>query len=283
MRERQLDCPDPHGSHNIAYVEWGAEENPNVLVCVHGLTRNCRDFDFLAQALADEYRVICPDVVGRGRSGWLAQGEDYDFPVYVADMRALMSHLGAKRVDWVGTSMGGLIGMVIASQMPEMIGRLVLNDVGPVISAQALQRIGKYTGNAPLFNDIAAAERYIRAVSAPSGNLTDAQWHHLTIHEIRQRNDGNYEVNYDPAISTAFRKTALRDQDIDLWSTYDAIRCPTLVIHGFNSDLLSEDTVRQMMQRGPKAKTIDIPNVGHAPALMDDAQIKIVRDFLLEG
>ena len=283
LREHQINCPDPHGSHTMAYVEWGAADNPNVLICVHGLTRNCRDFDFLAQALADEYRVICPDIVGRGRSSWLASGEDYGFPVYVADVYALIGNINAKQVDWVGTSMGGLIGMLIAGQTPEMIGRLVLNDVGPVISAQALQRIGKYTGNAPLFDDIAAAERYIRAVSAPSGNLTDAQWRHLTIHEIRLRADGKYEVNYDPAISTVFRQAAAGGADIDLWPTYDVIQCPTQVIHGMNSDLLGADTVRQMTQRGPKAKAVDIPNVGHAPALLDAPQIKIVRDFLLEG
>ena len=282
MRERKLVCQGPHGPHTLAYVEWGAEDNPNVLICVHGLTRNCRDFDFLAQALAGRYRVICPDVAGRGRSEWLTHPEDYGFPLYVADMYALIAHLGVKSVDWVGTSMGGLIGMLVTSQSPTLIRRMVLNDVGPVITAQSLQRIGKYTGNSPLFDDVAAAEAYIRLVSAPFGKLTDAQWRHLTIYAIRQRPDGKYEMGYDPGIAEPFRKTMVY-ADVDLWPVYEMIQCPVLVLHGAESDLLLADTVRGMAERGPKAKTVDIPDVGHAPTRMDDAQIGIVRDFLLDS
>jgi pimeloyl-ACP methyl ester carboxylesterase len=281
MREHTLSCHGPHGSHDMAYVEWGAADNPDVLICVHGLTRNCRDFDFLAEAMLDRYRVICPDIAGRGRSEWLTHSGDYGFPLYVADMQALLAHLGAKTVDWVGTSMGGLIGMLIASQMPDTIKRLVLNDVGPVLTAQSLQRIGKYTGNAPVFDDVAAAEMYIRFVSAPFGKLTDAQWRHLTIYSIRQRPDGKYEMGYDPGIADAFRQTMIY-VDVNLWPVYDAIKCPTLVLHGAESDLLTAETVRKMADRGPKAKTVDIPGVGHAPVLMDAAQIDIVRNFLLD-
>lgn len=283
MREHMLSCHGPKGksgAHKMAYVEWGAEDNPNVLICVHGLTRNCRDFDFLSEAMLDRYRVICPDIVGRGRSNWLTHPQDYGFPLYVADIQALMAHVGAKTVDWVGTSMGGLIGMLIASQTPSAIRRMVLNDVGPLLTAQSLQRIGKYTGNAPLFDDVAAAEAYIRLVSSPFGKLTDAQWRHLTIYSIRQRPDGKYEMGYDPAIAVPFRQTMVY-ADINLWPLYDAIKCPTLVIHGAESDLLTADTVRQMAERGPKAKAVDIPGVGHAPVLMDEAQIAIVRNFLL--
>lgn len=282
MREYSLSCHGPHGTHKMAYVEWGDPANTNVLFCVHGLTRNGRDFDFLAEAMLDRYRVICPDVAGRGRSNWLTHSEDYGFPLYVADMRALMMHVGAETVDWVGTSMGGLIGMLIASQSPKAIRRLVLNDVGPVLTAQSLQRIGKYTGNAPLFDDVAAAEAYLRLVSAPFGPLTDAQWRHITVHAVRQRPDGKYEMTYDPAIALPFRQTMVY-ADMDLWPIYDAITCPTLVIHGAESDLLTAETVQRMTERGPRAKAIDIPGVGHAPVLMDDAQIRIVRDFLLAG
>jgi pimeloyl-ACP methyl ester carboxylesterase len=282
MREHMLSCKGPHGLHKMAYVEWGAEDNPNVLVCVHGLTRNSRDFDFLAEGLLDRYRVICPDVAGRGRSDWLTHPQDYGFPQYAADMYALIAHLGVKKVDWVGTSMGGLIGMVLASQSPDLIRRLVLNDVGPVLTAQSLERIGKYTGNAPLFESIAAAEAYIRLVSAPFGKLSDVQWRHLTLYSVRQRPDGKYEMSYDPGIAEPFRQTVVYT-DLNLWPMYEAIKCPTLVVHGAESDLLTADTVRQMAERGPKAKTVDIPGVGHAPVLMDDAQIAIVRDFLLAG
>lgn len=280
MREHQLSCHGPHGPHKMAYVEWGAADNPEVLICVHGLTRNGRDFDALAEAMLDRYRVICPDIAGRGRSNWLTHPQDYGFPLYAADMRALMAHIGAETVDWVGTSMGGLIGMLIASETPQTIRRMVLNDVGPVLTAQSLQRIGKYTGNAPLFNDVAAAEDYIRMTSAPFGKLTDAQWRHLTIHSIRERPDGKYEMAYDPALAAPFRQTMVY-ADLDLWSIYDAIKCPTLVIHGADSDLLTAATVREMSERGPKAKAVDIPGVGHAPVLMDDAQIALVRNFLL--
>lgn len=281
MREHMLSCRGPHGTHKMAYAEWGDPDNPEVLFCVHGLTRNSRDFDFLAEAMLDRYRVICPDVVGRGRSTWLARADDYGFPLYVSDMRALMAHIGANRVDWVGTSMGGLIGMMIASQTPDAIRRLVLNDVGPLLTAQSLKRIGQYTGNAPLFNSVAEAEAYVRLVSAPFGHLTDAQWRHLTVYSVRERPDGKYEMNYDPAIGEPFRR-AFVYTDLDLWPVYDAITCPTLVIHGVQSDLLTADTVKAMTQRGPRARAVEIPEVGHAPVLMDDAQIRIVREFLLD-
>lgn len=281
MREHMLACHGPHGMHKMAYVEWGASDNPNVVFCVHGLTRNCRDFDFLAEALLDRYRVICPDVAGRGRSHWLTHAQDYDFPLYTADMRALMAHVGAGSVDWVGTSMGGLIGMHIASETPAAVKRLILNDVGPHIPAQSLQRIGKFIGYMPLFDNVIAAEEFIRFASAPFGELTDAQWRHLTIHSIRQRPDGKYEMAYDPAIADPFRQ-ALMYLDLDYWHLYDKIQCPTLVLHGAESDLLTADVVQQMTQRGPRAKAVDIPGTGHAPVLMDETQIGIVRSFLLD-
>lgn len=280
MREHQLSCRGPHGTHSMAYVEWGDPDNPDILFCVHGLTRNSRDFDFLAEAMLDRYRVICPDVVGRGRSSWLTRADDYGFPLYVNDMRALMDHVGAKSVDWVGTSMGGLIGMMIASQTPAAIRRLVLNDVGPVLTAQSLKRIGQYTGNAPLFDSVADAEKYVRLVSAPFGHLSDVQWRHLTVYSVRERPDGKYEMSYDPAIGEPFRR-AFVYTDLDLWSVYDAILCPTLVLHGAESDLLTAETVQAMARRGPRAQVVEIPDVGHAPVLMDDAQIRLVRDFLL--
>ena len=283
MREHMLSCHGPQGkggTHRMAYVEWGDPDNPNVLFCVHGLTRNGRDFDFLAEGMLDRYRVICPDVAGRGRSTWLTHADDYGFPLYVNDMRTLMDHVGAQSVDWVGTSMGGLIGMLIASQSPRAIRRLVLNDVGPVLTAQSLKRIGQYTGNAPLFAGVAEAEAYIRLVSAPFGHLPDAQWRHLTVYSVRERPDGKYEMSYDPAIGEPFRRTLIY-VDLDLWPVYDAITCPTLVIHGAESDLLTADTVAAMTRRGPRAQAVEIAGVGHAPTLMDDAQIRIVRDFLL--
>lgn len=266
----------------MAYTEWGDAGNPRVLICVHGLTRQGHDFDFLAQALASDYRVVCPDVVGRGRSDWHVVKDDYQLPYYLADMVTLIARLDVEQVHWVGTSMGGLIGMVMASLPNTPVSRLVLNDVGPVVTAESVVRLQTYVGKAPPFADIAEAEAYIRLVGAPFGTLTDAQWRHLTEHEIRPRAEGGVELNYDPGIAVPFSKTPLPG-DVDLWAIYDAIRCPALVIRGEQSDLLPRETWSEMGQRGPRALTVEVPGVGHAPMLMDAAQIEIVKRFLLAG
>jgi len=278
LRERSVQCIGPHGLHRMAYTEWGDPANRRVLVCVHGLTRNGRDFDFLAQALAGHYRVVCPDVVGRGRSDWLGMKSDYGFPLYVSDMITLLARLDADTVHWVGTSMGGIIGMLIASQPHTPISRLVLNDVGPLITAVSLQRIGEYVGRAPLFASMAEAEQWIRTVGAPFGALTDAQWHHLTRYSVRPV-DGGFSLLCDPAIGDVFRASSI-DADVDLWSVYQAIRCPTLAIRGADSDLLERATHERMSLEGPRARTAEIPGVGHAPMLMEATQIALVRDFL---
>jgi pimeloyl-ACP methyl ester carboxylesterase len=280
MRQRSVQCAGPHGLHRMSYMEWGDSANPRVLICVHGLTRNNRDFDFLAQAMAGDYRVICPDVAGRGASDWLPVSDDYGFPLYVADMVTLIARLDAESVDWVGTSMGGVIGMLLAAQAGNPIRRLVLNDVGPVVTGVSLQRIAQYVGKAPPFPDLNAAEQYIRAVSASFGPHTDAQWRHLTVHSVRKQPDGQYVMAYDPELAAPFRKITTF-VDTDMWFFYDQIKCPTLLMRGAVSDLLTRDTTQQMTQRGPRAKLIEVPGVGHAPTLMDEAQIGPVREFLL--
>lgn len=281
MRQRFVQCASPVGLHRMAYTEWGEPQNPKVLICVHGLTRCGRDFDFLAQALAAEYRVVCPDVVGRGRSDWLASKSLYGIVQYLADMVTLIARLDVAQVHWVGTSMGGLIGMALAAQQNTPITRLVLNDVGPVVTAVSMARIAEYVGNDPRFDTLAQAEQFVRAVSATFGRLTDAQWRHLTEHVVRTGADGKIEFRYDPGIAEPFRQSMGEGKDLELWPLYDAIRCPTLVMRGAQSDLLRTETVAQMAQRGPRARTAEIPDVGHAPMLMDDAQIAVVRDFLL--
>jgi pimeloyl-ACP methyl ester carboxylesterase len=267
----------------MAYVEWGDAANPKVLVCVHGLTRCSRDFDFFAQAMADEYRVICPDVVGRGRSDWLRNKSLYALPQYCADMTTLLAKLNAEAVHWVGTSMGGLIGMALASQPETPIARLVLNDVGPVITAASLERIGTYLGQAPRFDSIEQAEAFVRFVSATFGSLSDEQWRHLTLHTTRTAADGKVEFAYDPGIAQAFRDAFATSggKDLEIWPMYDAIACPILLLRGATSDLLPHDAALQMCQRGPRAKLIEVPGVGHAPMLMDTAQAAPVREFLL--
>jgi pimeloyl-ACP methyl ester carboxylesterase len=265
----------------MAYTEWGDPKNPKVLVCVHGLTRCSRDFDFLAEALADDYRVVCPDVVGRGRSDWLKLKTLYGVPQYVADMVTLIARLDVEAVHWIGTSMGGLIGMALAAQADTPITRLVLNDVGPVVTAVSLARIAEYVGNDPRFDSLEQAEQFVRAVSPTFGRHSDAQWRHLTEHVVRTAADGKIEFRYDPGIAEPFQQSMAGGQDIELWPYYDAIRCPTLVLRGAQSDLLLAETAAQMAQRGPKAQVAEIPDVGHAPTLMQAEQVAVVRNYLL--
>lgn len=276
--ERTVWCSSPSGLHRMAYSEWGAPENPEVLVCVHGLARNGRDFDDLARVMAADFRVICPDVVGRGRSDWLRDPLGYVIQQYVADMMVLLARLDIESVHWLGTSMGGLIGMVLASLENSPVKRLLLNDVGPVVSAEAIRRIGDYIGHAPKFNNFDDAEKYIRLVSAPFGALTDAQWHRLTETSLQQMADGRLEMRYDPAIAESFHR-ATASGEIDLWPIYERIRCPTQVLRGALSDLLTLETAQAMAARGPRALLVEVPGVGHAPMFMDNMQIGIVRSF----
>jgi pimeloyl-ACP methyl ester carboxylesterase len=284
-RQHTVRCLSPAGLHRMAYAEWGDPANPRVLVCVHGLTRCGRDFDFLARALCDEYRVVCPDVAGRGLSDWLRDPLHYSIPQYVADMVTLLARLDVESVDWLGTSMGGMIGMALAAQAETPIRRLILNDVGPVIAAAALGRIGEYLATPPDFDSIEAAEAYIRAVGAPFGNLTAAQWRHLTEHVVKKSVPaGRLQLRYDPGIAAPFLAAAQSQgagQDIELWPLYDAISCPTCVIRGEHSDLLSRETVAAMGQRGPQAVSVEIPHVGHAPMFLSTDQMLPVRNFLL--
>ncbi len=282
LRESSILCAHPGGLHRVHYTEWGAPDNPDVVVCVHGLTRNGRDFDFLAEQLSADFRVVCPDVAGRGRSEWLSDPAHYTIPLYVNDMVTLIARLDVQSVSWVGTSMGGLMGMALASLPHTPITRLVLNDVGPVIPREALSRIGDYVGRAPAFGSVDEAEKFIRALCASFGRLSDEQWRHITLHALREREGGGFEMRYDPAIGEAFRAQPGVD-DIDLWPIYEAIACPTLALRGVESDLLSADTLAQMTERGPRARAAEIPATGHAPMLMDADQIGLVRAFLEEG
>jgi pimeloyl-ACP methyl ester carboxylesterase len=280
FRRCKVQCAHATGLHRMAFLEWG-ERDP-VLVCVHGLTRCARDFDFLAAELASRYRVVCPDVAGRGDSDWLDNPMEYAVPTYLNDMVALVARLDVESVHWVGTSLGGLIGMTLAALPDTPVRKLVLNDVGPVLTAVSLERIGTYLGTWPPLPTLEAAEAFVRAVSAPFGPHTDAEWRFLTEHVVRRNPDGSYRMHYDPAIAVPFN-TQLPHKDIELWNLYDAIRCPTLVLRGEQSDLLTRETAAKMAVRGPRAKVVEIAGVGHAPTLIHADQIKIVRDFLVEG
>ena len=280
FRREKVQCVTPSGLHRMAYLEWGDTDNPRVVVCMHGLTRCARDFDFLAAELSRDYRVICPDVVGRGDSDWLKNPMEYAIPTYAADMVTLIARLDVESVHWVGTSMGGLIGMMLAALPDTPISRMVLNDVGPVVTAVSLERIGAYVGKAPRLPSIEAAEQLVRLVSAPFGPHTDAQWRFLTEHVVRREADGAYRMHYDPAIAVPFNAGAPH-KDMALWSFWDAMRCPTMAIRGEHSDLLTRETLAQMAARGPRAKTVELAGIGHAPTLMQPDQVALVRAFLL--
>lgn len=279
FKQQHVQCLSPSGLYRMAYTEWGERDNPRVLVCVHGLTRNSRDFDDLAAALAGHCRVVCPDVAGRGLSDRLRDAASYDIPQYVADMMTLLARLDVERVDWLGTSMGGLIGMALAALEGSPINRLVLNDVGPVLPVGALRRIAGYIGADPTWASFDEAVAYVRAISEPFGPLREAQWRRLTESSVAQRADGRWGFRYDPRIADGFH-ASFADEDIALWDIYDRIACPTLAIRGAESDLLARTVWQRMSERGPRAALVEIPGVGHAPMFLDEDQIAIVRDFL---
>lgn len=283
FQSQRVQCLSPSGLHHMHYYQWGAADNPRVLICVHGLTRNGRDFDDLARTLAAHYRVICPDVVGRGLSEHLRDATNYAITQYVADMVTLIARLDVESVDWLGTSMGGLIGMALAAQPQTPIRRLILNDVGPYLDASALQRIAAYVGEDPCWPSFAAAHAAIQAVSASFGNLSPAQWQALSASSVYEDAAGHYRFRYDPRIAEPFKAqlAALAPgEGIDLWSLYAAIACPTLAIRGVNSDLLSRENWRRMAECGPRAQLVELPEVGHAPMFHDAAQIAVVENFL---
>jgi pimeloyl-ACP methyl ester carboxylesterase len=282
MKNSSVSCIDSSGFHRMHYYEWGDPANPRVVVCVHGLTRQGRDFDFLAQSLEKDFRVVCPDMAGRGRSEWLANKNDYSYAQYMADVTALVARIttaAEQEIDWVGTSMGGLLGILYASRRGNTVRKLVLNDAGTLVPKAALERIGLYVGTDPRFATLDALEAHVRLISAPFGPLNDEQWRHVTLHSAVQHADGNWGFAYDPAIAAPFRGVL---SDVDLSAYWDAITCPTLLLRGGDSDLLLRDTALAMTQNGPKAKLVEFAGTGHAPMLMNAREAGVVRDFLME-
>lgn len=307
-------CDDAQGGHRMAYWQWGDAHSAHVVICVHGLTRQGRDFDLLAQAIVEraggDVRVVCPDVVGRGRSDWLRDPSLYQVPVYAADMVALIAQLQREQaigtLDYLGTSMGGLIGFVLAGHkelpLARPIRRFVANDVGPTIEPVALQRIGAYVGKNGSYESVQAAADAMWALSTTFGPHTPQQWLALSRHMVvpaSQRtadgsakrestvggDEGTWLLHYDPAIGVALRAItpeAAAQGGAIMWSLYDAIEARTLLTRGAESDLLSRETALAMTQRGPHATLVEFEGVGHAPTFVDPAQIAAVTNFLFD-
>ncbi len=283
-RIKTVQCLSPAGLHRMTYKEWGDPRNPKVLVCVHGVTRVADDFDHLARALCGDYRVVCPYVAGRGPSEPLADPAHYQVPQYVADMVTLLARLDADTVDWFGTSMGGLIGIGLASLPGNPVRRLVLNDIGPSLQPAALARIGDYIGQEVRFASFDEAAAYIREISQSFGQHSDDEWRKFAADVLRQTEDGQWTRNYDLKLALPFKAITpemAQQGEAALWAAYDAIRCPTLLVRGAESDLLSAETAQRMTVRGPRAQLVEIPGVGHAPTFMHADQIEIARRFLL--
>jgi pimeloyl-ACP methyl ester carboxylesterase len=282
MKRETVLCLDSRGFHRVRYYDWGDADNDRIVVCVHGLTRTGRDFDFLAESLAKDFRVICPDMPGRGESDWLRARTDYAYPLYLADLTALIARVtarGASALHWVGTSMGALAGIMMAAMPDNPIARLVANDAGMIVPKAALERIAVYVGKAWNFPSFEALEDHMRRAYAPFGALTDAQWRHLAATSSKQLADGSWANAYDPAIGHAFEGELA---DVDLSGLWDAVKCPTLLIRGAESDVLPREVADAMTRRGPKARLVELERVGHAPMLLDEAQVSLVRSFLLD-
>lgn len=284
-REREVVCANPTGLHRMAYTEWGDPDNPRVLICAHGLTRSGRDFDRVAAALGDVYRVVCPDVAGRGRSDWLPDPNRYLLPQYVADMVTLIARLDVEQVDWFGTSMGGLIGMTLAGLPGSPVRKLLVNDIGPHIEPEALRRIGEYVGKRVEFATLDEGIDYAASLATTFGPLTADEWREINAPLFAQRDDGAWAFRYDPAIAVPFGATtpeAGAAAEAALWHLFAAIEGPVLVVRGAESDLLSRETVSRMIECGRSVQSVEIPGVGHAPAFLDPEQIAIARRFFAE-
>lgn len=283
LNEIVLNCPDPDGSnglHRLNIYEWG-KGNDEVLICSHGLTRNGRDFDFLALHLQERYRILCPDTSGRGKSEWLKNPADYNYVTYIADMLHMLHELGISKCKWIGTSMGGLIGMMIAANVPGAIEKLVINDIGAFIPASGLERIGEYVGRETVFKNPDEATIYFKEIFAPWGIKSDAHISHMLKYSLKETEKG-LTFNYDPNIGAAFRdeKGAPRKmQDINLWDLWEKVTCPVLLLHGRESDILPTDIAKKMATRNFTTLQ-EYPGIGHAPSLMDEKQIDLISQWI---
>lgn len=278
MQKKSFLSLSPLGFHKVAYTEWGSNNAARTIICVHGLTRNSRDFDILAAELSKNARVICPDIVGRGESTWFVDPQYYNQAQYLVDLTALIALLGVDSLTWIGTSMGGLLGMYLAAQANSPIQALVLNDVGPVIPRAAIARIAKYACDSQEFFNLEEAQQFFKNRCSCGDQLSDTVWNNLTLHSVMQKPDGSYKLAYDPKVSNGMHK--LWFTGLHLWPVWNSISCPVLTLRGARSDVLLPETVAQMRRSGPKTDVVEIPDCGHTPMLMTPDQITIISDWL---
>ena len=276
-----VQCIDGDSTHRMAYHAWGNPRNPKVLLCVHGLTRRGSDFKTLAEAMCEDYYVVCPDIVGRGDSDRLSNPMQYAVPQYVADIAQLVKTLGVSQVDWLGTSMGGLIGMVYAAMPNSPIRKMLINDVGPKIEAQAIARLGSYVGQPFSFANRADALNRLNTICASFGEHTPDEWETYNGPMLIERN-GLWIMHYDPDIAVPFASVnplMAKAGEMAMWHAFKQIHIPMLIVRGAQSDLLSADTVAQMCKVNSYTRSIEIPNVGHAPAFVKKEQIALAQEF----
>lgn len=268
------------GGVELFYTDWGPRDAPPVVMS-HGLARTGRDFHPLAAALADRWRVVCYDTIGRGLSQWSATPErDYCYVRYGEIAAALCDALGFASVRWVGTSMGGALGMTLAAGlMRTRISHLVVNDIGPELAQSAVDRILGYVGKPPALGSVAEVEAYLRTVYKPYGFLPDSQWREMTLSSVRRRDDGRWTLHYDPRITAQFERPR---EEWEFWPAYERIAARTLLLRGAQSDLLTPDVARRMTECGPRARLVTVEGCGHAPALNMPDQIETVARFLAE-
>ncbi len=271
-----------HGFHRVNYLEWGSVDkfpHQETLVCVHGLTRNARDFDRLAAKLCDRYRIVCPDVVGRGDSDHLLDDESYNYLQYNADMNALIARLGATEINWIGTSMGGIIGMVLASVAQSPIRRLVVNDIGPEVSRDALLSIAEYIGRSEEFASVSEVEEYLRKIYPEFAPMSDTDWTHMAKYSSKRTEHGTFRMKFDPRVGDAFRDS-ISYFNVDMWETWEKISCPVLVLRGKNSSFLTEETANKMLECGPETTLVEFDDTGHTPTLRNDEQVGVIEEWL---
>ncbi len=268
----------PVMDHEVHVTEWGSPGSP-ALIMMHGLARTGRDFDELAAAMSDHYHVLCPDMIGRGRSSWAsAPGAEYSIEYFAGITCDLMDHYGMESADWLGTSMGGQIGIYLASSKDAgRINRLIINDIGPEVPDTALERIMSYVGAPPHFAGYRQAETWLRSAYAPFGPADDSFWHRMARTSLRRRSDGRLTLHYDPAILRQFTDSP---QEMTAWDRWARITVPTHVFGGARSDLMTPGILDRMRQSGPKPAVTLLQDCGHAPSLSRPQDIEAFRDVL---